>query len=271
MNSDIEIAQKIVERTYECGYKDTAYHDTSFIFLTTNERINLYEKYLKNRKKILSVTSSGDQILNSILNGSTSIDSFDISRFPRYFFELKRSGILSLDYDTFLDFFFKDKTNYSEYYDDIYYDLIRKNLDGEYKKFWDSLIDFYDWQYILTSTLFSSQTVSLTQTIENNPYLNKDKYNELKKIISNANINHYVGDIKNLSKEFSDKYDLVNLSNIIHYYNGYRDLLSNFNLEDDGIILTYLYDVNDTMKLYYDNCTFEQFKGAKETVMIYKK
>ena len=32
-------------------------------------------------------------------------DSFDISRFPKYYFELKKAAILSLSRDEFLDFF----------------------------------------------------------------------------------------------------------------------------------------------------------------------
>lgn len=81
---DIVLAQQIVANRYRNIKKDI-YHDTSFIFASTNEKINLYSSFYQNKNRILSVIGSGDQMLNMILSGCKQIDGFDISRFPKYF------------------------------------------------------------------------------------------------------------------------------------------------------------------------------------------
>ena len=99
LDNDIVLAQQIVSGKYS-NYDDSkVYHDNSFIYKFSNEMISYYQKYLENRKKALIITASGDQILNSILSGTYDITSCDISRFPKYFFELKKAAILSLTKD----------------------------------------------------------------------------------------------------------------------------------------------------------------------------
>ena len=266
---DIIIAQKILEQNYS-NINNNIYHDSSFMYMTTNENIKSYQKYLNNKNKILSVISSGDQILNTILGGNFNIDGFDISRFPKYILELKIAGIKSLTREEFINFFFEVDKN-SEYYDDIYYYKMRNFLEGKYKKFWDGLIDFYDWNDIIKSNLFSSQTVSINSITDNNLYLQNDNYEKLQKIIDRANINYYTGDINDIVLEHNTEYDLINLSSIIYYSNNYKKLLENLKLANNGIALTYLYNVCRQIKENYTNCDFEQFDNTKNGVMIYKK
>ena len=266
---DIIIAQKILEKNYK-NVTDDNYHDSSFMYITTNENINLYQKYLSNKNKILSVVSSGDQILNTILAGNYNIDAFDISRFPKYMCELKIAAIKNLTREEFINFFFEVNRE-SEYYDDIYYGKIRTSLDGQYKKFWDSLISFYDWNDIINSSLCSSQTVSINSIIENNLYLQDNNYYKLKSMIHNVNITYYTGDINDIVLKQKQVYDLINLSSIIYYSSNYKKLLENLKLSNNGIALTYLYNVCRQVKEKYDNCSFEQFDNSKRGVMIYKK
>ena len=44
---EMEIAQKLVSNSYISANKEI-YHEDSFIFITTNEKINCYEEFLKN-------------------------------------------------------------------------------------------------------------------------------------------------------------------------------------------------------------------------------
>ena len=81
LKEDIKIAQQIVSLKFNNLHKKESYHNHSF-----NEEIMNYQKYLKNRKRIFSITASSDQILNSILEGSEEIISCDISRWPSYFY-----------------------------------------------------------------------------------------------------------------------------------------------------------------------------------------
>ena len=247
------------------------YHDTSFIFTTTNEKISFYEKFFQNKQKALSVIGSGDQILNLILSGCKNIDGFDISRFPKYFLELKKAGILTLTRDEFISFFFDVTYKKDEIYDDMYWNM-RSYLKEEDKNFWDSLLNYYDWSEITKSTLFSSQTVSLNSIIENNSYLEKQNYERMKKLILNSKMRYYTDNIQYLVTSLKEKYDFINLSSIIYYIDHYKKLLPQLPLvESKGISLTYLYEVKEELKFSYPECDIMPFENCKEGVMIYKK
>lgn len=56
VKTDIEKAQKIVSINNSSNLvSNTPYHENSFIYRTTNEQIDKYQSYLKNRENILSM------------------------------------------------------------------------------------------------------------------------------------------------------------------------------------------------------------------------
>ncbi len=239
LRDDIILAQKIVAGRYNNINDSNSYSNKSFVYKFSNEEISSYQKYLKNRSNILSVTASGDQILNSILEGTTHVKSCDISRFPKCFFELKRAAILGLTRDEFIDFFINE-SNYDTVLNDDIYDGFRNNLDINAKNFWDSLFQFFEGGEIYDSSLFSREVVTMESAITRNKYLQKENYNKLKKIISKADISHYTCDIKNIIGNDNNSYDLVNLPSIIYYgFNGvdeYKKCLEDINLNNNIFI-----------------------------------
>ena len=110
LNDDFVAAQKIVNNTYNNFLGYNPFHHNSTVYKKSNEKTEEYQKYLENRQKILSVTASGDQIINAILGGTTTVDTFDISTFPKYFLFLKLAGILTLSKDEYIKFFYKSTT-----------------------------------------------------------------------------------------------------------------------------------------------------------------
>lgn len=263
--NDLLLAQRIVAYGNK---KDKLYHDSSFIYMTTNEKINLYQGLLTNRNKILSIASSGDQILNTILEGTYQIDAYDISRFPKYFIELKKAGILALTKEEFIDFFFIVDFHKDEYYDDLYF-KISDFLKDEYKDFWDGLLNAYDWSSITHSPLFSSQTVNLDIILQNNNYLRD--FDTMKQMAINSNIHYITGDIFDIAISSKTNYDFINLSSILYYCKDYRKLLHNLPLTETGIALSYLYSVPQEMIDAYPECTFLPFDNCKEGIMLYQK
>ena len=274
LDNDIILAQRIVSGKYNNINNPEIYHDTSFIYKFSNESIIDYQKYLKNRNNAFIVTASGDQILNSILEGTTNITSCDVSRFPKYFFELKKAAILSLSKDEYLDFFLKDD-NYDDILNDDIYDNIRNNMCDEDREFWDGLFQFFEGGEIYNSSLFSHEIVTPQLVISRNSYLQDNNYNKLQSNIEKANINHQIGNVRDIILNEKKEYDLVNLSSIIYYYNGnYKELLESIKLSDEGIILTYLYDkgkrnIDDVFK--EKEYSFDNFSKSGDGVMIYKK
>lgn len=108
VKEDIDIAKKVINDEFytdDLYCPDSQFHSNSSIYQFSNEDISLYQSYLENKGRVLSVTASGDQVLSSILFGAKKIDCIDISRFPKYYLELKKAAILSLSRDRFLTFF----------------------------------------------------------------------------------------------------------------------------------------------------------------------
>lgn len=275
LNEDIALAQKIVSNSFNPVQKEF-YHQNSFIYKVTNEMVNYYQDYLKDRNKILSITASGDQVLNSILEGSKYIDVCDISRFPNYFLKLKIAAILSLTREEYLNFFING-TSYDNEFSDLYFEKLKDNLSKEDRIFWNSLFNFFDGSEIYNSMLFSHEVFNLESVLEKNKFLEENNYLKLRKQLEDVSINYMVGSIHDVVKTLKEPYDLVNLSSIIYYdesrsVENYKKLLKAIPLSDNGIILTYLYTLRDELKNMFseNNYTFDEFNNSKEGVMVYQ-
>ncbi len=271
----ITFAQKIIEGRCSTNNGRDIYHSTSFIYKTTNEDMQYYQKYLKNCDRALTVISSSEQVFNQVVEGTSNIDIFDISVFPYYYFTLKRAGILSFSrVDQYCDFFYGDSdVERDDYYDDMY-DKMRKFLDSDSKQFWDSLFSFYDWSDIYHSMLFSSEPYTLKRVINRNKHLQPAEYLKLHDTISKVNFTPYIGDINYLVEQLSSSYDIVNLSNISIYQSvvTYQELLGKIPLKDDGQILSYFYQIDDNVRDAFQNLNpvYDVFPNHNG-VMIYQK
>ena len=253
LKEDCKLAQHILSGA-KTNIKDfTFFHEYSPVYVKSNERIEEYIDYLKNKRNVLSVIGSSDQILNMILHGTTSIDAFDISTLPKYYMYLKIAGIENLSLEEYLSFFYElDKT--PEDYDNMYFYQISKTLEKESKEFFDSIINFYDWNEIIDSSLFSNEFTSLSDVKRQNDYLNEENYKKLKELLSNVNISTHEGNILDIYKSFIGPYDLIYLSNIIYYVNRkrYKEMLEQLPLEKDGIIINYLYDSKKQITSFFN-------------------
>ena len=194
---------------------------TSFLTLEptytwSNENLFLYPKDDFTNKNILSVTASGDQIINIILNNGTKIDTFDINLYSKYFVALKIAMIKAYDYETFWklivkftsdgDFEFKCKNNIV--------DEVSKFLTNDEYSFWKCYQTLLSQEKIETDDILN---VYVNDTYKKNPYYNYDNYIILKKKINNVSINFIDSDIANLNRVVDKKYDALFTSNIFDY------------------------------------------------------
>lgn len=245
LNEDISLAQQIVSRkTLPARH---VFSDISGIYKGTNEFITneQYQEALKNKTRILSVLGSGDQIINSILFGSKDIEGFDISRFPKYYLMLKLAAIKSLSKDEYLSFLFGDI--HDELYNEDMYSKIYPYLDEDTRLFWDSLFDYFDVCEINDSMLFRSDIMNKGIMVNNNPYLQGDNFERVKSNLKGIDIKFHEGNIFTMFNGNTKGFDLINLSNIIHYYkcvdkdySGYKSFLDSLPLNEKGLILSYL-------------------------------
>lgn len=114
---DIKMAQEIVSRKKK-NVTSSPYHNSSFIYRTTNEEISKYQFLLNGRDKVLSVIASGNQILDSIFADSNDVTGFDISTFPKYYLNLQIAALQCFSLEEFMKFFYQDVDDLD--YDDMY-------------------------------------------------------------------------------------------------------------------------------------------------------
>lgn len=282
---DLEIAKSIIKEKDKSLCDKEAFYDRSAVFRFSNEDIIGYKKYLYEKKKALIITSSSDAILSSILFGTKSIDSVDISRFPQYYYELKLATIKALSLKEYVSFLVPEinlrsltqEACNSKTFDLFYY--VKQFLTGDNRFFWDELFNQFGPLDIFQSNLFKRENnkalrAIMTGNYFNAPYLkDEETYKLLREKISECIVHHYVGDIFELSQVLTAQYDLVNLSNIIDYYDAfkYKSLLNSFNISENGIILSYIFTVDDGLDTVFneENYTFQNL--FDENIMIYKK
>ncbi len=268
-----DVAQSIVRGNYSNLNGKTTFHSESFIYKKTNEKLNEFIDLLLNKDKVLSVIGSGDQILNTLLTNPSKIDAFDISVFPKFFLKLKIASIKSLSRDEYIKFFFSTtETGLDEYYDDLYFDKIRKELDSETEDFWTYLFQYNDWYDIYNSTLFSSESVIEEQALVQNKYLEKDEYYKLREILQNAEINYIESNLLDL--RINDTYDLIYLSNILEYVkkSAYFDKIDELSDKSKGIIISYIFgEIDKAIKMFNGDFTYREFDGGSGVIINHGK
>jgi len=273
-NDILRIAQLIIRNNYSNIDKKDNFINISPIYKFTNENITLYYKHLKNKKNILSVIGSGNQILNSVLSGGENIDCFDISVFPEYYLHLHIACILALSKQDYIKFFLSDDRN--ELFSDNLYEKVNLYLKGKYKTFWDNLFNFDEGYDIYNSLLFRQDFYNRESVIEINPYLIENNYYKLKEILKykKIKINTKVFDIT--KTKIKNNYDLINLSNILYYkFNKVEDymkyLKENFRINKKVEIINYFFNLDEKIVKEFTNYggIIENIENNK--LLIYKR
>lgn len=268
-----DVAQSIVRGNYSNLNGKNTFHSESFIYKKTNEKLNEFIDLLLNKDKVLSVIGSGDQILNTLLTKPSKIDAFDISVFPKFFLKLKIASIKSLSRDEYIKFFFSTtETFLDEYYDDLYFDKIRKELDIEAEDFWTYLFQYNDWYDIYNSTLFSSESVFEEQAIMQNKYLDNDEYYHLRDILQSVQINYIESNLLDL--KINDTYDLIYLSNILEYVkkSAYFDKIDELSVKNKGIIISYIFgEIDKAIKMFNGDFDYREFDGGSGVIINHGK
>lgn len=257
------------------------FSNRSFIYTFTNECIKDYLKSFDLKsKEILTVTGSGDHILNMLL-AVDSIDTFDINLYAYYFYILKSYALITLELDEYLDFFLDKESNYS------------KKLFGKIKQNWDNNFDikhFFDYvftKYDKHTPLFTNNKYSdREQLIKNNTYLEEKNYYKLKNDISNKTVNFINSNLTRLNLD--KKYDYIFISNITDYLNNmfnteplksykkflYKSIIPH--LKESGKLVSYLYNgnmigFNDSEVDEILNYGFDKKEVNNDKILIYTK
>ena len=281
------------------------YIDLEFskLYPFTTENISGYiSKFNLNNKSLLTVGSSGDQIINAILFNCNDISIVDVCPFTKFYFNLKKAALITLSYEEFFKFFCYENfsllgNNINTFNEKTFYGVLNtlKELDCGSYLFWEELINKHKLLKI-RKNLFSRDEYSKYILKKINPDLNNNEmYKKTQSLIADANPNFIINDILNVNLE--KKYDNIWLSNIGQYMplDKLKQIVDklDLNLNADGkLLLCYLYKfvkemkynkewsevynlekVNKLLKDY--NLSIESFIGVsswqEDSILLYKK
>ena len=219
-----------------------------YIYNFATENLRGYFNSLEfNNQKVITVAGSIDHALCSCLYGAKDITLFDLNKLTSYYLELKKQLIISLSREDFLNFLIRKSPGYLN--TDIY-TKIRDNLNS--KDYWDFIFNNDTNKEIF----YQCPSVNYKHITEYIPYIEKDNYVRLKKLLESFNpkfIHCNVVDLTNRTKEL---YDLILLSNLNQQsiydqykkhlpsknYLGFMELLSSNLLSNNGtMICGYIY------------------------------
>lgn len=238
------------------------------IYAFTTENIGGYiSKVCPKGSSVLTVSGSGDHILNSFLCGAREFFSFDVNILSALFIDLKLAALRRFSYKEFLDFFMREdlnstKNNLYTFNFDMYKDL-KRDLHTITKLFFDRVYELnkYDGCKVRESSLFNNKFDNNKVKMLSNLYLQSENlYREVQK-------NHFIKNIEwidcsvqelNIKLSPNKKFDVILLSNVsdyaktmYNYQNNYLEQFAEFiikplkeRLNGNGIIsAAYIYDV----------------------------
>lgn len=192
----------------------------SRIYPFTTENVSGYIDYFDfNNSSLLTIGSSGDQVLNAFYNGARDITLFDINEYAKYYVYLKIAAIMSLSYKEFKDFFFRHGAtpfirNHHMFSPELY-NKIKDHLrllDYESFLFFDELFTLYEPTNI-RERLFDDDEDRNRVIIGFNNYLkDEESYNRLKSLIRKISFKYIYGDIFN--DHIDGSFDNILLSNL---------------------------------------------------------
>ena len=240
-----------------------------YIYPFTTENISGYLPYFDLKdKSLLTVGSSGDQVINAILMGSKDISVIDLCKLAKEYYNLKKAAIMTLSRAEFLKYFcyhrYNGKKSNHYAFNKKSYLKMRDALgsfDKESLYFWDTSFYFHR-PITIRRRLFNYDETTIKNLDKLDEYLKSDMvYSELKNNIDKANVEFNIGNVSDT--KFDRGFDNIFLSNISSYSTpeGLKKIFNNMvrYLNDDGrMLVAYLYFTED-LDL---NNRVEQFSGV---------
>ena len=226
----------------------------SKIYPFTTENISGYiSNFQLKNKSLLTVGSSGDQVLNAIAEGCKDISVIDVNPYTKYYYYLKAAGIIALNKEEFFEFFrYKDypfvfSDNKNVFRNDLYQKILPalETLDKESFLFWNSLFTKFSGREVRRYLFQADEEQNKTITSCNLYLQSEEKYHDLKSNLETIVPTFLKGNI--LQYQFDKNYDNIWLSNIGSYLNvndikNIAKIIPNYLTDEGKLLISYLYD-----------------------------
>lgn len=201
----------------EVGNRSVGVYGPMYFYGT--EMISDYYKRMNLRgKKVLTITASGDQVINAYFFGAKDVVGFDINKLAGFFIALKLTAIQALDYKEFLKFLGTGRISASLEY--RLYLKIAERLDKKTKSFFDEIYRYFgfDGKKLAKSPLFNQRKYTRELLIRVNAYLkNKRSYCKIKGILSKKKIRFIQSNVMDIAGKIKGRFDVINLSNVPNF------------------------------------------------------
>ena len=191
------------------------------VYPYTNELITKYPISTLEGKKVLSVTSSGDHILFSVLKGATDITGFDINRFCKYYSALKIAMIKHYDYNKFMKKIDKLTSNkcYLYHSRDRQYNEFKEIFEDNSPFLTEDEILFFEYFLKLYKSIDYEMYLDFFELCPylktNISYFDKDNFKMIKRNLNECDIKYIDCGIDKLNNGLTDRYDVIFSSNIL--------------------------------------------------------
>lgn len=274
INKCIKEAIELIERPKsESAYRFNEYDS---IYAFTNENIKDYYQYFNYDNSTLSITSSGDHMLHSVLGGSKRIVLFDINKLTKFYVELKVAAIKELKYADFIKYFFSLDFLHLPTLDYEIFSKFSKALPCQSFEFWNSLYEYK--QSFTLNDLYN--LFSLPAQIELCAYYDLQEYKRLSKLLLDVELEFIDCNLFDITKHVNEQFSTIFLSNVFSYLEkSARDNFFNFILNDLNKILdingmiqySYNYKYFNSQFMNYNGDGFFEIGNSEFNIGIYKK
>ncbi len=255
----MSVNDDVVSAAARCNGRYNVIPEFWHIYSFNTENIGGYSKYFDlQNKSLLTVGSSGEQVINAHLCGAKAITLYDVNPFAKYYTWLKIAAILRLDYNEYQRFFFEFTSGAVGHGPNVYRFNERlfnklaptlKDLDLESYIFWTDLYASIkkksDIRYIFKDEEFRAKVIKGYSL-----YLNSEEdFYKAKKAIKSITFNYVHGDL--FKDKVEGQFDNIWLSNLCTYHNMYEmyslieKLAHNLNV-DGRMLFAYLYEIDPT-------------------------
>ncbi len=197
----------------------------TYSFATENLTGYMSQIDLQN-KRVLTVSASGDQIIEAYAMGATEVESFDINILSAFVTDLKLTAVKTLSFEEYQKFLLRQDQNNpnqlnSQALNKKTYLKLRSQLNDSTQTFFDNLYQlFQDGSQIRESPIFNNQYDTNQLKTFSNKYLQSKHYYEQAQLnLRKGQIPSWTcSSVTELTKNFTDeKFDVILLSNIADY------------------------------------------------------
>ena len=251
-----------LEKFYIAQYYKEKYSGENYtldrVYPSSNEELDLsFEHYgtLENAR-VLTVGSSGDQLLSSIYRGARDVTLIDGNPYARYFVEYKIALINNLTLDEYIKFF-DCSYRHGKIFDHKVYSRIFHSLSSDAQSFWGNIFSLGLPSYDIANRMMHDYTNFKLEYLKND-----DTFQHLKDCLNSSKIKYVTADLTDFHNNIDGKYDLILLSNIGEYFDTSSELRKKFKLEVDILYHRHLKN-GGKMQVYY---TFDSLSTSGQIV-----